>query len=312
MNRYRFVAQRPLQLIPVLIGISLITFFLIAAIPGDPVTNMLGTKADAETVAKIRAHYGLDQPLWRQYFTYMINLVQGDLGQSIIHKIPVFELTKNRIAPTLFLLIYSILISILIAVPLAVLAAVNKGRWVDQLIRGFTTLTLGIPSFWLGIMLIIMFSVWIPLFPVGGYGESFIDHLYYLFLPAVTIASGLSTILIRTLRGNIIETLNADYIIGSHAKGLSSRSIFWRHAMRNSLIPTVNLLGVNIGWLIGGSVMVEIVFTVPGLGRLMYESIIARDYFVVQSLALIFACSTILVTFIVDIITVSLDPRVET
>lgn len=311
MNRFRFIYQRPLQLIPVLIGISVITFFLIAAIPGDPVTNMLGSKANPETVARIKAHYGLDRPLWAQYLIYMRNLLTGDLGTSIVHKIPVLELSASRIAPTLFLLCYSIFLSLLLAVPLAVIGAVKQGKWPDQLIRGLTTIGLGVPSFWLGIMFIIVFSIWLGLFPVGGYGDGFIGHLYHMFLPAMTIAAGLSTILIRTLRANLIETLNADFVTGAHAKGLPARWVFWKHVVRNSLVPTVNLLGVTVGWLIGGTVVVEIVFTIPGLGRLMYDSIIARDYFVVQSLTLTFACSTIVVTFLVDIITMLLDPRIE-
>lgn len=311
MSRFRYIYQRPLQMIPVLLGISVITFFLIAAIPGDPVTNMLGSKADADTVARIKAHYGLDKPLLTQYLIYMKNLFTGDLGLSIIHKIPVVELSLSRIAPTIFLLCYSIVLSLLLAVPLAVIAAVKRGKWPDQLIRGFTTVSLGVPNFWLGIMLIIVFSIWMGLFPVGGYGQGFGGHLYHLFLPATSIAAGLSTILIRTLRANIIETLNADFVTGAHAKGLPERRVFWRHVLRNSLVPTVNLLGVTVGWLIGGTVVIEIVFTIPGLGRLMYDSIIARDYFVVQSLTLAFACSTIAVTFVVDVITMLLDPRIE-
>lgn len=311
MNRFSFVYKRPVQLIPVLLGISIITFFLIAAIPGDPVTNMLGSKADVETVARIKAHYGLDKPLITQYLIYMRNLFTGDLGLSIIHKIPVLELSASRIAPTLFLLVYSIVLSLALALPLAVVAAVRQGAWPDRVIRGITTVSLGVPSFWLGIMLIIVFSIWLGLFPVGGYGQGFFGHLYHLFLPALTIAAGLSTILIRTLRANIIETLNADFVTGAHAKGLPNGWVFWRHVLRNSLVPTVNLLGVTVGWLIGGTVVVEIVFTIPGLGRLMYDSIIARDYFVVQSLTLAFACSTIVVTFVVDVITMLLDPRIE-
>lgn len=311
MNRFRFIYLRPVQLIPVFLGISIITFFLIAAIPGDPVTNMLGSKANPETVARIQAHYGLDKPLVTQYLIYMRNLFTGDLGLSIIHKISVVELSASRVSPTLFLLCYSILLSLIISLPLAVIAATRKGKWQDKVIRGLTTISLGVPSFWLGIILIMLFSIWLGLFPVGGYGRGFFEHLHHLFLPALTISSGLSTILIRTLRANIIETLNADFVTGAHAKGLPSRWVFWRHVLRNSLVPTINLLGVTVGWLIGGTVVVEIVFTIPGLGRLMYDSIIARDYFVVQSLTLIFAFSTIIVTYVVDIITMLLDPRIE-
>lgn len=311
MSRFGFILYRPIQLIPVLIGISIISFFLLQAVPGDPVRTMLGEKATEDTVAALRAHYGLDRPVAVQYAYYVKNLFAGDLGRSIVYKIPVLELVTGRIAATLFLLGFATLLAVAIALPLAVVSALYQGRLPDHVIRTFSTLGLGFPAFWLGIMLIILLSVWAGFFPVAGYGEGFLEHLHHLFLPSLTIALALSAILTRNLRASLLETLGADHVTAARAKGLSGRWIFQRHVLRNSLVPTVNLLGVNVGWLIGGTVVIESVFSIPGLGQLMVQSIFARDYFVVQSLALAFACATVAVSFLVDVITVALDPRIE-
>ncbi|MEO3428310.1 ABC transporter permease [Pelagibius sp. CAU 1746] len=311
MGRFGFVLYRPLQLIPVLLGISIITFMILQAVPGDPIRTMLGEKASAEVVASLRARYGLDQPAIVQYFIYLKNLMQGDLGQSIVYKTDISKLMGRRIEATLFLLAYGTVMAVAITLPLAIVSAVNKGRWPDQLVRTFSTLGLGFPPFWLGIMLIIVLSVWVGWFPVAGYGEGFTGHLHHLFLPALTIALALSAILTRTLRASLLETLGADFIVAARSKGLPKRWIFYRHVLRNSVIPAINLLGVNIGWLIGGTVVIESVFSVPGLGQFMVQSIFARDYFVVQSLTLIFAGATVIVSFTVDVITVALDPRIR-
>lgn len=311
MGRYGFVFQRPLQLLPVLIGVSLITFFLLQAVPGDPVRTLLGEKATEEVVASIRARYGLDKPVFAQYFHYMGNLLTGDLGPSIKYKVPVVDLLGSRLPATLYLVVMATIMSILITVPLAVISALWANRWPDTVIRAVTTAGLGLPSFWFGIMLIIVFSVWLRIFPVAGFGTGFVDHVYHLILPSLTIAIALSAILTRTMRASLIEMMNADFVTAANAKGLPPRWVFGRHVIRNSLIPVINLLGVNIGWLIGGSVVIESVFSIPGLGQLMVQSIFSRDYFVVQSLTLCFACATILVTFLVDIITVALDPRIR-
>ncbi|EKF17504.1 ABC transporter permease [Nitratireductor pacificus] len=311
MGRYGFVLHRPLQLIPVLIGISLISFFLLHAVPGDPIRTLLGERTSPEVVASLRARYGLDQPLLVQYFYYVRNLLGGDLGESIVYKVPISDLLARRTQATGFLLVYSTVLSILVTLPLAVVAALYRGRLPDQIIRGFSTFGLGFPTFWLGLMLIIVFSVGFGWFPVGGYGNSFIEHLHHLFLPSLTIALALSAILIRTMRASLLQTLGADFVMAARAKGLSPRWIFNRHVLRNSLIPAINLLGVNIGWMIGGTVVVETVFSIPGLGQLMVKSIFSRDYQVVQSLTLVFACATVFVSFVVDVITVALDPRIS-
>lgn len=311
MHRFRFVLHRPLQLLPVLFGISIVTFVLVHAIPGDPVRTILGPKATPAVIERVRAEYGLDRPVFVQYLYFLKNLARGEMGRSVVYKAAVVGVVSERVQTTLFLLGFGVVLALVLTVPLAVTAAICRGRLPDHLIRMFSTAGLGFPAFWLGIMLMIVFSVRLGLFPVSGYGEGFLDHLHHLFLPALSIALALSAILTRNLRASLLAELDADYVAAARAKGLPARWIFVRHVFRNSLIPTINLLGVNLGWLIGGSVIVETVFSVPGLGSLMVSSIFSRDYMVVQAIAMTFALATVLVNFAVDVITVALDPRIE-
>ena len=312
MHRFRFVLYRPLQIVPVLFGISVITFVLIHAIPGDPARLLLGARATAEAIAAIRKQFGLDQPVFLQYAYFVQNLMHGELGRSIIYKTPVLAVVADRIAPTLFLLIYAVLLAVLLSLVLGSIAAMQRGRVADQVIRLFSTVGLGIPAFWLGIVLIMLFSIRLGWFPVSGYGDTFLQHLHHLFLPALTVALAMAPVLTRNLRASLIAESTADYVTAAKAKGLPGHVIFLHHILRNSLLPTVNLLGVNIGWLIGGTVVVETVFSVPGLGGLMVASIFARDYLVVQAVALILALGVVVTNFIVDVVTVALDPRIET
>ncbi len=311
MHRFRFVLYRPLQLLPVLFGISIVSFVLVHAIPGDPVRAIIGPKATPEVIERVRAQYGLDQPVVVQYLRFLVNLTHGEMGRSVVYKMPVGGLVAERFEATVFLLGYAVVLSLCLAVPLAVTATLWRGRPPDHLIRMLSTAGLGFPAFWLGIMLMIVFSVRLGLFPVSGYGEDLLGHLHHLFLPALAIALALSAILTRNLRASLLAELDADHIAAARAKGLPTRWIFVHHVFRNALIPTINLLGVNLGWLIGGTVVVESVFSVPGLGSLMVSSIFARDYMVVQAITLAFACATVLVNFVVDVATVALDPRIE-
>src|SRR5215470_4226873 len=301
MHRFKFVLYRPVQLIPVLIGISIVTFVLVHAIPGDPARLLLGAKATPDAIAAIPV----------QYLRFMENLLQGEFGMSIIYRAPVLSVALDRIAPTLFLLVYAVILAVLLAVLLGSLAAAKRGRPTDQAIRLFSTIGLGLPAFWLGIVLIMLFSIRFGWFPVSGYGDDFLDRLHHLFLPAFTVALATAPILTRNLRASLIAESQADYVSAARAKGLPRHVIFFHHIFRNSLIPTINLLGVNVGWLIGGTVVVESVFSVPGLGSLLVSSIFARDYLVVQSVTLILALGVIATNFAVDIATVALDPRIE-
>jgi peptide/nickel transport system permease protein len=311
MHRYKFVLTRPLQFLPVLFGISVITFILVRLIPGDPARNILGTRATPTAIANIRAQYGLDQPLWLQYFYFLRNLANGEMGKSILYKIDVLKLILTRLEPTVALVLSSVILSILIALPMSALAARNSGRAPDHVVRILSTFGIGFPPFWLGLMLIILFSVDLGLLPVSGYGSTIGEKLGHLVLPSLTIALSLSTVLTRSLRAAMIESLKSDVATAARARGMPEGIVFRRHVLPNSIVPTINLLAVNIGWLIGGTVVVESVFALPGMGQLLVRAIFSRDYMVVQGVAMVFACATVLVNFIADIVTVAADPRVK-
>ncbi|MFL5009352.1 ABC transporter permease [Rhizobium sp.] len=311
MHRYKFVLTRPLQFLPVVFGISLITFILVRLIPGDPARNILGTRATPAAIASIRAQYGLDQPMWLQYVYFLKNLANGEMGKSILYKIDVLKLIVTRIEPTLALVVSSVVLSVLIAVPMAAIAARNAGRAPDHAVRIVSTFGIGFPPFWLGLMLIILFSVELGVLPVSGYGATTGEKLSHLVLPSLTVALSLSTVLTRSLRAAMIEQLKSDVATAARARGMPEGIVFWRHVLPNSLVPTINLLAVNIGWLIGGTVVVESVFALPGMGQLLVRAIFSRDYMVVQGVAMVFACATVLINFIADIVTVAVDPRVK-
>ncbi|MBB3387490.1 peptide/nickel transport system permease protein [Rhizobium sp. BK275] len=311
MHRYKFILTRPVQFLPVIFGISVITFILVRLIPGDPARNILGTRATPTALANIRAQYGLDQPMWLQYFYFLKNLVNGEMGKSILYKIDVLPLIATRIEPTIALVLTSVILSILIAVPMSAIAARNSGRAPDHVVRVISTFGIGFPPFWLGLMLIILFSVELGVLPVSGYGTTLADKLSHLILPSLTVALSLSTVLTRSLRSAMIESLKSDVATAARARGMPESIVFWRHVLPNSLVPTINLLAVNIGWLIGGTVVVESVFALPGMGQLLVRAIFSRDYMVVQGVAMTFACATVLVNFIADIVTVAVDPRVK-
>ncbi|MGO8248349.1 ABC transporter permease [Rhizobium johnstonii] len=311
MHRYKFVLTRPLQFLPVIFGISVITFILVRLIPGDPARNILGTRATPAALASIRAQYGLDQPMWLQYVYFLKNLANGEMGKSILYKIDVLKLIVTRIEPTLALVVSSVVLSVLIAVPMSAIAARNAGRAPDHAVRIVSTFGIGFPPFWLGLMLIILFSVELGVLPVSGYGATIGEKLSHLVLPSLTVALSLSTVLTRSLRAAMIEQLKSDVATAARARGMPEGIVFWRHVLPNSLVPTINLLAVNIGWLIGGTVVVESVFALPGMGQLLVRAIFSRDYMVVQGVAMVFACDTVLINFIADIVTVAVDPRVK-
>ncbi|WP_042859259.1 ABC transporter permease [Dickeya sp. NCPPB 3274] len=311
MHRYRFLLLRPLQMLPVLFGISLITFLLVRAIPGDPARLLLGIRSTPDAIARIRAQYGLDEPVWLQYFYFLRNLLHGEMGRSIVYKIDTLPLVASRVEPTLLLVLGSVLIALSLAVVLATLAARYHGGLTDQLIRLVSTAGLGFPAFWLGIMLILLFSLRLGWFPVSGYGSSWAERLHHLFLPCLTVALALSAVLTRNLRASLLAELKSDYVAAARARGQPERRIFWRHVVPNSLVPTLNLLAVNIGWLIGGTVVIESVFALPGMGQLLVRAIFSRDYMVVQGVVMLFAVATVTVNLLADLLTVALDPRIR-
>lgn len=312
MTKSLWIGQRLLQLIPVLIGISIISFTLIQMIPGDPARLMLGPKASPEAVAAVRERLGLDLPAISRYFQYMGNLLQGDLGDSYRYQMPVLDLILERLPVTAFLALYVMVLSIPTTLLLGRAAGRRSNTWVDHSIRMLSVLGMTVPVFWLAVLMLRLFSIDLGWFPVGGYGEGFIGHLHHLFLPAVSTAIWVVPVLVRNLRAAIIEESLADYVTASRAKGLPENYIFSKHVLRNASLPTLNLLGVMVIWLIGGTVIVELVYAIPGLGTLMFNAILARDFVVIQSLTLFYAVTTVTITLLTDLVSGFIDPRLET
>lgn len=310
MNLPGFVSRRLLQLVPVLFGIVVVVFLFVRLIPGDPATVMLGAYATPETLAALRVDLGLDQPLWRQFLIFLGDVVSGRLGDSLVYRRPVLEVVFERLPATASLTLYAVLLSLILSVPLAIVSALRVNSPLDQAIRSVTTLALAMPYFWLGLNLLILFAVVLPLFPVAGYGEDFGERLWHLFLPALTIALHLGPTLMRTLRATILEVMHAPHVEFARTKGLPRAKLVRRHVLRNGLMATVTILGVNIGWLMGGSVVIENVFNVPGLGSLIISSVDARDYPVIQGIALVFGLLVICINLITDMVYAFLDPRV--
>ncbi len=306
-----YVIRRLLQIIPLFLAVMVLIFVLVHLIPGDPVSTLLGDRATPEIVDRANRQLGLDKPLVVQFALFVNQLLHGDLGESINLKIPVLRLIGERLPVTLFLTVYAALLGVLMAVPLAVLAAVRRNTWVDALIRGVFQLGLSLPVFYVALQLLTLLGARLGWFPIGGYGEGFTAHLYHLFLPALTLGLNLAAVLLRTLRSSVIEVLTAEYVDFARAKGLKTRVIMTRHVLRNALISTVTLLGLNIGALIGGAVITETVFAIPGVGRLMVDAIFSRDYPVVQGLTLVFALLVSLVFLATDLLHARLDPRAE-
>ncbi len=311
MNRGPYIARRLALMIPVLFGITVVVFSLLQLIPGDPATTILGMQARPESVAALRHELGLDRPLWEQYLRYMHNVVTFDLGQSLKFKTSVGSLLPGRLAVTLALIAYATALTIAISLPLGIVSALRQGGIFDQVTRAFLMVTLVMPAFCVGILFLTFFSVRLQLFPVAGFGDGWQEHLHHLFLPALTISLSIAPLIVRALRTSILEGLGSDYVRTARAKGLREQAVISTHVLRNALIPAVTLLGLSVGYLMGGTVIVENVFSLPGAGKLLVDGIAARDYPLVQSTTLVFAILVILVNLGTDVIYTFLDPRVR-
>jgi peptide/nickel transport system permease protein len=306
-----FVFQRLLMLVPVAIGITIIVFFMIHLIPGDPARTILGIHATPRAIAILHRQWGLNRPLVDQYWLFMDHLVHGNLGQSLYYGVSAGGLIWSRLPATLWLICYAAVLAVLVSVPLAMIAASRKDAIRDQVVRVVPLLGLGMPPFWVGILLIYAFAIKFRLFPVSGYGSGLGGHLHAMFLPALTVAIALAPVVIRSLRASMLNVLGAEYITTARAKGVPGRRLYLRHVLRNAVIPAVTVLGINIGFLIGGTVIIENVFAIPGIGQLMLNSIFERDFPVVQGVTLVFGVLVVLVNLLADMAYAGLDPRVR-
>jgi peptide/nickel transport system permease protein len=305
-----YILGRLVQMVPVVLGVVLIAFLTLQLVPGDPVRIMLHGRATEDVIAAAHARLGLDQPVPVQFARFVGNALQGDLGTSIIQQASVTAIILERLGASLFLLTYSALIAVLLAVPLAILSAARHGRPIDHAIRIGGMIGFAMPPFWMGLLLMLLFGLTLGLFPISGYGRGFLGHVVHLTLPSVTIAVFLAPILIQSLRGSMLEVMTADYVEVARAKGLSERRILIKHVLRNALIPAITVLAVNIGWLLSGAVIVEYVFSIPGLGSLLVRAVGFRDYPVIQGLALVFAMLVVIVNLLADLAYMLVDRRV--
>lgn len=306
-----FLGRRLLHTVPVIVGITLASFVLIHLVPGDPIRIMLGGKATKEHVAEVSHTLKLDRPLPIQYLTFVGGATHGDLGESIILQRPVSGIVSERIGPSIFLLAYATLIGLLLALPLGIVSALRRNRPLDHGIRLLTLVAFAMPSFWLGLLLIRTFSLDLGLFPVSGYGSGFFGHVRALTLPALTIGLFLTSMLVRSLRASLLDVFSEEFIEAARARGLSETRVVLKHSLRNALIATLTVLAVNLGWLIGGAVVIEKVFDIPGLGQLLVDSIFTRDFPVLQGLTLVFGLLVIAINLLSDLAYCVIDPRVR-
>ena len=298
--------RRLLLLIPVLWGVATLVFLLLHFIPGDPVDLMLGDSALGTDRETLRDQLGLNDPLIVQYLRYFGDLLQGDWGTSLFSKKPVFEEIMERVPATMELMLGAMVVTILVAMPLGLIAAVNKGTWIDQGAMIFSLLGVSIPNFWLGPMLILLFSIHFDLLPVNERGG-----LEHLILPALTLGTSLASILARITRSSVVETLQAEYIRTARSKGISELRILFRHALRNALIPIVTVIGLQVGVLLSGAIITEAIFDWPGLGNLLISAINTRNYPLVQGCVLFIAGSYVIVNLVIDLLYAYLDPRIR-
>ena len=303
------IASRLLQIVPTLVLIGVVIFVLVRLLPGDPASALLGDRATPENLARLNAQMGFDQPIYVQFGLFLGRLAHGDLGISVSRRIPVTRVILDRLPVTLALVGLSSVIALLLAVPLAFLAALRRNRATDVALRGAFQVGLSTPTFYLGLLLLGFLGARLRWFPVGGSGEGFWDELYHLILPALTLALSLAAILMRSLRSAVIGVLDSEFVDFARAKGLSPWRVMSGHVLRNAMISTVALLGLNIGTLLGNTVIVESVFAVPGIGALVVEATFGRDYPVVQGVTLVLAVMVSLVFLATDLLESWLDPR---
>ena len=311
-----YLARRLLLLVPVLVGVSVVVFLVLHLSPGDPAEIMLGSQATQEDLARLRRELGLTEPLHVQYVHWVAHVVRGDLGRSIWMKRPVLDEVLNRYKATLVLTASGLLLSTVGGIILGVASAVRPHSFLDRMSAVTSLFGASMPVFWLGIVLMVVFSLWLGWLPASGmwapYGEGGLrDLLAHLVLPAVTLAAASLTIIARLTRSAMLEILSQDYIRTARAKGLVEQRVVFRHGLKNALIPIVTVVGVQAGYLLGGAVLTETVFAWPGVGLLMVQGILARDFPLVQGCVLVIALTFVLINLAVDLLYAWFDPRIQ-
>jgi len=310
----RYLFKRTLVLLATLIVASLVVFVTIEVVPGDPASYMLGLNAQEDTVAALRAELGLDKSRPERYWSWVSGLVTGDFGTSYTYRTPVADMVGDRLWVSLPLAIYALLLSTLIAFPAGVYAASRRGNLTDTSIMGLTQLGVAIPNFWFAMLLVLFFSIKLGWFSAGGFtgwDAGFWQAMKSLTLPAIALALPQASILTRVMRSSLLDVLNEDFIRTARAKGLSRRQALWKHALRNAMVPVLTIMGLQFSFLLAGAIIIENVFFLPGLGRLIFQSIASRDLIVVESVVMLLVLAVVLVTFMVDLAYAWVDPRLR-
>ena len=310
----RYLLSRVMGMLVVMALVAVIVFVLTRAASGDPVTVLLGDQATAEDIVRVQKEYGLDKPLPVQFGYWLKELAHGNLGDSIFLQRPVTQALWERAEPTTLLALLAVAIAALIGVPCGIVSAVFRGRWIDQLFTGFAMLGASIPSFWFGLVLMQIFAVSMGWFPVSGYGDpgaSFFERLHYLVLPSVVLGVLNSALIIRFTRASMLDVLGEDYVRTARAKGLSENVVILKHALRNALVSIVTVLGLTVALMIGGAVVTETVFGLPGVGNLVVSAVLRRDYPVIQGALLVIAMIYVVINFLTDLLYMLVDPRVK-
>jgi len=310
-----YVMRRLLIAIPVLLGITFITFAVLNLTPGDPIRMMLAMEKVTPDVAdRLTAYYGLDQPWYVQYARYLGNLIRGDLGVSITSRTSIAASIASRLPNTILLAFSSMFLALLIAIPVGIISATRRNSLVDYGSLTAAMIGVSMPSYWLGLLLLLQFGLrWriLPIWGIGHLSDGLWDFISHLILPSVTLGTSLAALLTRLTRASILEVLSEDYVRTARAKGLRERIVLYKHALRNAIIPVITTAGLQLGYLLGGAVIVESIFSWPGLGRLTIQAIQKRDLPVIQTATLIFAVAFVIVTLLVDMLYVFIDPRIR-
>jgi peptide/nickel transport system permease protein len=310
----KYIVRRLISIVPVLWLVSILVFSLIHLVPGDPVLVILGTTAEKTQVETMRHKLGLDQPLWLQYGKWMGGLVRGNLGHSIISDEPVMEMILRRLPTTLTVAAAALLLSLSISIPAGILSSLRHNSYTDYIFMGLVILAVSMPSFWLALLFILLFSVKLKLLPMMGWVSifsNFSEGIKYLILPALSLAFILAALVARMTRSSMLEVLREDYIITALSKGTPKRLIVFKHALKNAFAPVLTIIGFQIGFLLGGTVVIEDIYSIPGVGRLIFTAITNRDYPVVQGCILMVTVVYVFVNAAVDLAYAYFDPRVS-
>lgn len=309
-----YILKRLLSVIPVLFIVSVVVFFIIHLTPGDPASVMLGDQATEEQLNEVREQLGLNQPIYIQYFSWIANVLQGNLGFSYFMNEPVLSSIFEHLQPTISLAILAEIFAILLAIPFGIIAAKRKGTAIDQTFMGFSLLGISVPSFLLGLILILIFGVYFALLPVAGYmplSAGLVEHLRYLILPAIALGTMQAALIARMTRASMIEIYELNFVKAIRAKGIKEVVLTVKHVFRNALIPIITVIGQTLGTLIAGAAVVETVFNIPGIGQLILNSVERRDYSVIQGSILFITCSYIFINLVIDLLYGLIDPRVR-